>query len=352
MINQVKLYTTDFHIHKPDELMALLYESYINDLDTVVDIHLEGPCCQTIGLYRLLDSFCKVSGYSKSRITIITANLIENHSEYKIIPNSQYWYEVKEIQKWLLKNQCIHDFLPTKHFGNFVGRSTWYRLWIGAYLFNRHRKKTLQTFHSSFSCNYVVLPTEGIFDNLELDHLNQFRCPDILGVIEFLNNCPLIISPDDVLRAQKINGYIPARNNQCYPLQHPANLMLEDYYREIFVDVVCETKVMGQSFFLSEKTWRPIVFKRPFVSMNAIDSLKNLKKLGFKTFDSWWDESYDDYSDQDRVRKLLKLIDEISQWPIEKCQTVLKEMQEVLDHNYQVFCKLNYKKINQLLKNE
>jgi hypothetical protein len=195
-----------------------------------------------------------------------------------------------------------------------------------------------------------VPPEHGIFDTLELDYLNQFQCDNMLDVIKFLNACPLVISPGDIYKAQQIKGYIPATNNQCYPLQHPANLMLGDYYRNIFVDIVCETKTLGKSFFLTEKTWRPIVEKRPFIIMANRDTMKNLQRLGFKTFAQWWDEGYDDYSDQDRVREILKLIDTISTWSIDQCQQTLKEMRPILEHNYCVFQELSYNKINKCFK--
>ncbi len=352
MTDTLKIYTTDFHVHRPEQLMSFLYQCYNKNIDVVVDIHLEGPCCTTIGLYQLLDTFCLITGYAKSRISIITANLIEQHAEYNIVRKSRCWYEVQEIQQWIKTNNYIDNFLPSKHFGNFIGRSTWYRLWIGSQLYKHHCDKTLQTFHSSFSCNYVVPPENGVFDTLELDYLNQFGCDDIQSVIEFLNDCPLIIDPADIVKAQQIKGYITATNNQCYPLQHPANLMLEDYYRDIFVDIVCETKTLGKSFFLTEKIWRPIIFKHPIILMSSINTLKNLKRLGFKTFDQWWDEGYDDYSDQDRVREILKLVDTLSKWSVDQCHRTLIEMQDVLDHNYQVFCDLTYSKIDQLLNNE
>jgi hypothetical protein len=349
MTKTIRIVTTDFQVYQPEQLVTFLHLSAAEDSDVVIDIRLEGPCCSTIGLYKLLDNFCSATGFAKKRITIRTANLLEFHPEYKIYRDSSYWYEVQQIQQWLNVHQYNTGQHPSRHFGNFIGRSTWYRLWIASSLFKNHSDKTLQSFHSSFACNYVIPPSDGIFDTLELDYLNQFGCEDMLSVINFLSQCPMIISESNIATVQKIKTYIPVTNNNCYPLQHPANLMIEDFYNNIFVDIVCETKVMGQSLFLSEKTWRPMVARRPFILMSNLHALQNLRKLGFKTFNQWWDESYDDYSDQDRVREILKLLDFISQWSIEKCWEVLNEMQPVLNHNYQVFKELSYEKINRCL---
>lgn len=349
MTKSIQVITSDSHIYQPEKLVTFLWQAMDSDSDVVIDLHLEGPCCSTIGLYRLLDEFCSTSGFSKSRIKIITANLIEQHSEYNICRKAEYWYEVIQIQNWLQKNCYHYEFSPNKHFGNFIGRSTWYRLWIASQLFKMYREKTLQSFHSSLACNYVVPVTDGVYDSLGLDDLNQFACTDFLSVVDFLNKCPIIIQPTDITKVQGISTFVPVTNNQCYPLQHPANLMLEDYYSEIFVDIVCETKVLGNSLFLSEKTWRPIIAQRPFITMSNLNAVKNLQKLGFRTFNQWWDESYDDYSDQDRVKEILKVIDTIASWPMKKCHQVLKEMQPVLNHNYQVFKNLTIADINKRL---
>lgn len=345
----IKIVTSDSQITNHTHLMTQLYSAVENDCDIVIDIYLEGPCCETIGLYRLLDEFCSNTNFPQTRISIQTANLIECHDKYKILRNSKYWYEVTQIQDWLKTNSYSENFEPQKHFGNFVGRSTWYRLWIAAVLHKYYNNQTLQTFHSALGCNYVIPPNDGIFDVLGLDDLNQFACNDFPAVVEFLLRCPIINSPTDITKIQTIKTYVPVTNNNCYPLQHPANLMIESFYSDIFVDIVCETKVLGNSLFLSEKTWRPIVAQRPFVLMSNINSLKNLRRLGFKTFDSWWPEDYDEYSDQDRVREILKIIDVIAQWPLEKCHKVLYEMQSVLMHNYQVFCQLSFNKIDNCL---
>jgi hypothetical protein len=46
-----------------------------------------------------------------------------------------------------------------------------------------------------------------------------------------------------------------------------------------------------------------------------------------------------------RVREILKLIDTIGTWSVEKMQQVLQEMQPILDHNYKVFMTLTHSKI-------
>ena len=97
--------------------------------------------------------------------------------------------------------------------------------------------------------------------------------------------------------------------------------------------MVIETYVSGISFFPTEKTLRPIIALTPFIVMGPRGYLENLKRIGFKTFSQWWDETYDDYSGYARIEKIKQVVNEICSWNNAKLHTVLTEMLEVLAHN-------------------
>jgi hypothetical protein len=59
------------------------------------------------------------------------------------------------------------------------------------------------------------------------------------------------------------------------------------------IECVAETDVFSNSWF-TEKTARCLASGKPFVLFSGPDSLKTLKKFGFKTFNDVIDESYDD----------------------------------------------------------
>jgi hypothetical protein len=324
-------------------LMQHLYQCWLQKLDPVIDFIVEGPCAEYNGLYRLLDSFCDTTGFDPSRILLRTGNMIENHPRYRVEIVPDYWYEVTEIQNWIKKQNIATGLSPKYHFCNFTGRSTWYRLWIATILNSYHATKTLQTFNSGIRSNYVV--KEHTVDRLGLEDLVRNECDIIPQVAAFLDSCPKII-PEEIDQIKHIKPYI--QQIEHYPIQHPANLNILKYYSDIFVDIVCETKVLGNVFFVSEKTWRCIIARRPFIVVGGQFFLTNLKKLGFKTFDKWWDEGYDDYAPQQRIKEIEKILEKISSWPLSRLQQTLLEMQQTLDHNYQVFQNLTYDQINQV----
>lgn len=332
----------DNKIWRKDLLTMYLYNCYNSDQDAIIDFYLEGSCCHANGMYRLLDAFCTSTGYSASRITIKTANLIEHHDQYNIVLVPEYWYEVDKIKEWLNGKTFNIDAYPMYHFGNFIGRASWSRVWIASLLASKFSSKSLQTFNSGLRSHYIV--KEHTCDFLGLEDLVKQECDILPEVIEFLNTCPRVIT-EDIEYIKTVKPYI--RQESYYPIQHPANLHILNQYHKIFLDVVCETRVSGNVFFVTEKTWRCIVARRPFIIMGNQYFLQNLRRLGFRTFNQWWDEGYDDYPQGDRVKAIEKILDTISKWSIDELHNKLIEMKDILDHNYEVFQSLTYQKIKQ-----
>ena len=335
----------DNKIWRKDLLTMYLYDCATADCDVVIDFCLEGSCCHANGMYRLLDAFCEHTGYDPNRITIKTANLIEHHDKYNIIRVPQYWYEVDRINVWLAGKTIDTGTRPVYHFGNFIGRANWSRVWIASLFASKFANTTLQTFNSGLRSHYIV--KEHTCDYLGLEDLIKQECDILPEVIEFLNTCPRVI-PEDIEYIKTVKPYIP--QPEYYPIQHPANLNILKEYHKIFVDVVCETRVTGDVFFVTEKTWRCIVARRPFIIVGSQHFLTNLKRLGFKTFDNWWDEGYDDYSPKDRIKEIEKILETISKWSVDDLHATLEEMKSVLDHNYEIFQSLTYQKIKDVFK--
>jgi len=107
------------------------------------------------------------------------------------------------------------------------------------------------------------------------------------------------------------------------------------FYKNTFCSLTSETLVSSDVLFFSEKTFKPIYNLQPFLFLGNPFSLKKLKEFGYKTFSNWWDESYDEEIDYlKRIKKISKLMVEISMWSEEKCYNVTQEMEEVLVHNF------------------
>ncbi len=104
-----------------------------------------------------------------------------------------------------------------------------------------------------------------------------------------------------------------------------------------FLNIVTESLIDDRSIFYSEKIYKPIYCAQPFVLIGNPFSLKKLKELGFKTFDKWWDESYDNEKNfTKRFEKIVDTLEEISSWDIDKRYQVTQEMEETLKHNFNI----------------
>jgi hypothetical protein len=107
---------------------------------------------------------------------------------------------------------------------------------------------------------------------------------------------------------------------------------------ESFLYVVTETCYWDTKKHLTEKIFKPIITKQPFLLLACAHNLEYLRSYGFKTFRAWWDESYDTIQDPiQRLQAVVKIINDICAMSNERLEEILTEMQEVLDYNYNWF---------------
>jgi hypothetical protein len=339
--NEYKIGINDHKIWRKDLLIMHLYDCMQTNTKPVLTVVPEASSFQSNGLYWYLDEFCRHTGYSKANITIKTGNMIERHPDYRIVKVKEAWYEVPVIQKWLWDNTVNITNTPSYYFGHFIGKANWNRLWVAATLYSQYANQSFQTFNGGIGTNYLTKDTTKV-DYIGLEDLVKRRCDILPDVIEFLQTCPRII-PEDSEFISDCATHI--KQTHHYPIQLPANLNILKYYNDIFVDIVHESYMSGTVFFCTEKTWRPILARRPFITAAGQGHLANMRQLGFRTFGEFWDESYDDLSMTDRIQAIVKVLATISSWSPEELVSKLAEMKHILDHNYTTFLRLTQQQI-------
>jgi hypothetical protein len=279
----------------------------------------EGSDLTELGLYSLLDDICKTFKFQKSSIVIETCNQLEEHPEYIIQKHPPLY--ISSGQKFAKNNIPTKKNL-TKHFGIFISRSNWQRLWIASELHKNYKEKTSMTFH--------------------YDSLSEYHRPH-LGVDNLIRAIGARVALD---LTSEFLPILPLKNDavDSYPILTPAHFSISKIYHEFFVELVCETFVAGKTFYPTEKTWRPLICRTPFMVHGPVNFLKNLKKLGFKTFDKWWDESYDEDAALDdgklSIKTIQNNIDILSNLTIKELNNMYDDMSDTLEHNYQRFMTL------------
>tara|TARA_E500000318_G_C3445427_1_gene166724 strand:- start:43 stop:612 length:570 start_codon:yes stop_codon:yes gene_type:complete len=125
-------------------------------------------------------------------------------------------------------------------------------------------------------------------------------------ILQFLKGLPV----DDVKEQHTVTEL------SDYTASKDTHFHSHELYSKIAVEIVNETN-LTKGLYINEKVVRPIAYYTPFVVMASKNYLKHLRILGFKTFDSVWDESYDEYVGKDRLEMIYQTINSISEISLE-----------------------------------
>jgi hypothetical protein len=138
--------------------------------------------------------------------------------------------------------------------------------------------------------------------------------------------------PFDIDKTDKSNsgdpGYGVGQFNADLPFQ-------PIHYKNTFVSVVmCAFPHTENCCHLHSSTFNPIYSGHPIIQFGPYKSLERMRKLGFKTFDKWWDESYDDEPNSwKRLQMIMELTLKLSKLNNEEWMEMLWEMKNILQHN-------------------
>lgn len=241
-----------------------------------------------------INNLCKKYNFNTDDLILITSNLIEfNNINFTLI---QYNYFANHI-----------NFLPISKLDKVI----------------------LEIYKENYK-NFINIKNKLHF----LCFNGEPRLNRILMFNSLTTNKKLIGKSITSLRGYRKNYYYDIPNWHNRKISAGASLNIEAHL-ECFVNIITETLFNNTSIFLSEKTYKPIYMCQPFIIFGNPHSLKKLKKYGFKTFDKWWDESYDEIEDiNERHKKIINILEIISEWDIDKCFEIKKEMKDILIHNY------------------
>lgn len=105
-----------------------------------------------------------------------------------------------------------------------------------------------------------------------------------------------------------------------------------------FVFLVTETCYFQSKTHLTEKIFKPIVLRMPFILAGCAHNLAYLRSYGFRTFGDYWDESYDAIEDPVlRLKAIVDILKQLSELSPDKQKQMLLDMEPILEHNYQLF---------------
>jgi hypothetical protein len=133
--------------------------------------------------------------------------------------------------------------------------------------------------------------------------------------------------------------------NSLLPLVIDTNKSVQDFkkiidpnqslYDMTLLSLVTETRFYLNNIFNTEKIYKPIANRHPFIIVGPAKTLQNLRNTGYKTFSDYFDESYDDIEDPvHRMLKITSLCRAISAWPRNKKENFYYDVMHITEHNY------------------
>jgi hypothetical protein len=103
-------------------------------------------------------------------------------------------------------------------------------------------------------------------------------------------------------------------------------------YNRTAYSIVAETGLDNRYSFFTEKTAKPMMARRLFVMFSGYKFLQNLRILGFQTFDTVIDESYDlIYNDNDRWLAAFEQVQRLCKM---NQSEVFAKIAPAVEHNY------------------
>lgn len=129
-------------------------------------------------------------------------------------------------------------------------------------------------------------------------------------------------------------------------LKNISPYMPYEMYKRTNYTVVCESLGTADTFFLSEKTTKPLLGKRLFVMFGSVGFLKNLRQLGFETFGRVIDEQYDDI--EDHITRFGQAFEQCQWLSKQDPKEIYSQIQGELEHNCNLAQTMQHKTLKQM----
>jgi len=284
--NDTKKITADYSsavIHFKPEYPASITQPLIDKISTPIEFH-------SIELRPDIYEFIKAN--DKPEYTYYIPGII-NESTKSTLINNNYW--IKTTASYYNNFTTIDTHEKPYYFEVMYGTIKQHRLFICANI-NKFRDKVFET---------PFLQMQSV--NNEVVQKNEYWENDI--IID--------------------NNMVIYNNHRMLPSQ----VLPKKIYDKAAFSIIPETFAINEFSFFTEKIVKPIIAGRLFIVISGQYYLKNLRKLGFKTFNGIIDESYDEISDnKERWLAALNEAQKLTKIPQTK---IINDCYDILKHNYE-----------------
>jgi hypothetical protein len=267
-----------------------------------------------------LDHLFDLHGLCAANYVFVSANSAADHLENFVYFNDfELWY--------YQRNESIPA--TNMHFDsrpyNFTVLNRLHKSWRATVMADLYRNSLLDVSQWSY-CESGVLDDDNPIEIDLIDGLRPY-------VEQFLTHAPYYW--DHLDQAQ--------RNDH-------SQIGYEQYYTNSYCNIVMETHFdadQSGGAFLTEKTFKPIKHGQLFFVAGCVGSLQQLRNLGYSTFDTMFDTSYDLISNS--TERWCALRTSIKQANKNMCQ-IYSAAKDQIRHNQQLFSERKTQRLNTLIE--
>lgn len=248
------------------------------------------------------------------------------HSQGFVFIKATPWESIDNLQGI----KYIYPDITLDHI-KWTGGLSWF--WI--YMYRKHKDTNFQFDHSSKKYDFL--------------YLNKMPRPHRKKLYERLQQTDLLSNSLYTYWPQK---KLPTEYELPWAKDYPQYGMDQDIYEKPYnhtkFSLISETNDNNFEIFMTEKIWKPIIAGHVFIIHGNHLYLQKLKELGFKTFNHYFDESYD--LESDKTKRIEKIIQ--SCVTLKNCdwKDLYLQTKSLREHNYRLFFDKN--KIGEMVNSQ
>ena len=300
-------------------------------------------------------------------LTILVENFNWNKIDTKLIPFIVDYMNKYHIKVYWIFNDIALEYYRFNNninnniiFINFFALKTYYKIFFQGQLFNKkwnynsnlglfipgklYKKHRIGVLYYLYKENLLDKCLYSAYLDIDSEILKNI-------ILDIDSNCNIDFN-DFFTKCNKkldiISNNIDEKNNFLHYWGFPYDVSI---YEDTLISLISETNNVDNIVFLTEKTFRPIVNKHPFLMIGPYNSNKKLNDLGFKTFEKYmYYTNYDINSNNSKIIEVCKNFE----YFLNNSYKYRNEINDDIEYNFQMFksfCENEIKKINNFTNN-
>lgn len=337
------------------KLLKTDVDSYINSISHLIDKNktlILNDHCESFDsdfLYFSNQIFKKLISekkFDKDKLIIVSGGLPVKENFYKYLHHCKTnklnvypiifnpYFQFTMATHIISSKSVVSNYIPSTSKTNLFlflnGQPRTHRIYL---LFNLFKRKILEKctysfFYSLHQMKDLIQKTKSV--DLKEKILHQIDELEVLELPKILT-----INPDDRLSQHSISKEDLSIFDSTYISLIAETIFFKKDKLDDFTHGYWTKHLDG--LFLTEKTFRAIACKHPFIIASRPHSLKALRQLGYQTFSSYIDESYDDIEDDyKRLDKILHIMENLSNKDQEFWDRFLIQTRPITEHNFEL----------------